>query len=500
MAPRDALLEWLASAAARINRQRWVQDGSWAAVGLAVLCVAYLAIVRFMRPQAVVAALLPLFIMAAIAILAALVARRARRPGLFEAAAAADTRAKLRDGLISAYCFTQGDEDAFQALHVRRSAAAAAGIDPRQLFPLVLPRGAVAAVAGALLAAAAVTMLPRAADAPVEPLKTAVPGSSDAGRASGPRHADGTDENAPAAGRTAPAGLWKQIDALAASFAGSGAGQSLMEAIAARDARAAAEGIRALKQNATVEAGGQRKPSAVDEQMNDVLAQGILERLSELLKAEDSAAAAQAPATTSERPTARLDNELRAEQEDTQRAAPRQQSEGEDAVNTLLRALSRSSAGGQDRVRGEADSMDGAGRASVGGGAMGRRVGVSTAGAGEGDQPGANVTPRADSDSIFGKKTERLEVQLRKVKLPEATLDAAEEEERGGTEEASYEATRAQAAHTAAQSVISGSSSTAESVLDGQQSPVEYREAVKRYTLTRHRREAEQRATASSAQ
>ena len=499
MAPRDALLEWLASAAARINRQRWVHDGSWATAGLAVLCAGYLAIVRFMRPPAVGAALLPLFLLVAIAILAALVARRVRRPGLLEAAAAADTRAKLRDGLISAYCFTQGDADAFQALHVRRSAETAAGIDPRQLFPLVLPRGAVAAVAGALLAAAAVTMLPRAADAPVEPLQAAVPGSSATARDASPRQTDGTEENAGAGSRSAPAGLWKQIDALAASFAGSGAGQSLMEAITARDARAAAEALRALKQDATAEAGGQRAPRTVDEQMNDVLAQGILERLSELLKGEDSAAA-QASATASERPTARLDNELRAEQEDTQRAAPRQQSEGEDAVNTLLRALSRSSAGGRDRVHGEADSMEGAGRASVGGGAMGRRVGMSGAGAGEGDQPGVNVTPQADSDSIFGRKTERLEVQLRNVKMPEATLDPAEEEDRGGTEEASYAATRAQAAHTAAQGVISGSSSAAESVLDGQQSPLEYREAVKRYTLTRHRREAEQRATAGSAQ
>jgi len=499
MALRDALLEWLTCAAACINRQRWLHDGSWATAGLALVWAGHLTIVRFVRPPAVGAALLPLMLLLAIAMLAVLVARRVRRPGLAEAAAAADVRAKLRDGLISAYCFTQGDADAFKALHVRRSAAVAAGIDPRQLFPLVVPRGAVAALGGALLAAAAVTMLPSAADAPAEPLQAAVPGSSDAARDAGHRHADGTEENAPAGSRTARAGLWKQIDALAASFAGSSAGQSLMEAIVARDARAAAEALRALTQDATAEAGGQHAPKTIDEQMNDVLAQGLVERLSELLKAEDSAAA-QAPATASERPTARLDNELRAEQEDMQRAAPRQQSEGEDAVNTHLRALSRSSVRGQDRVHGEADSMDGAGRASVGGGAMGRRVGMSSAGVGEGDQPGANVTPQPDSDSIFGRKTERLQVQLRNVKVPEATLDVTEGEDRRGTEEASYAATRAQAAQTAARSVIPRSSSAAESVLNGQQSPLEYREAVKRYTLTRHRREAEQRAVAGSGQ
>ena len=498
MAPRDALLEWLASAAARINRQRWLRDGSWAAAGLGVLWAGHLAIVRFVRPPTVATALLPLMLLFAIATLIVLVARRVRRPGLAEAADAADARAKLHDGLISAHCFTQDDEDAFKALHVRRSAAAAAGIDPRQLFPLVVPRGAVAILAAALLAAASVTMLPHAADSPVEPLQAAVPGSSDAVRDASHRRADGTEENTLAGSRIGP-GLWKQIDALAASFAGSTAGQSLMEAIAARDARAAAEALRPLKQDASAEAGGQHMPQTVDEQMNNVLAQGILERLSELLKAEDSAAA-QALAMANERPTAQLENELRAEQEDTQRAAPRQQSEGEDAVNTLLRALSRSSTAGRDRVRGEADSMDGAGRASVGGGAMGRRLGMSSAGAGEGDQPGANVTPQTDSDSIFGRKTERLAVQLRNVKVPEATLDAAEEEDRSGTEEASYAATRAQAAHTAAQGVILGSSSVAESVLDGQQSPLEYREAVKRYTMTRHRREAEQRAVTGSGQ
>ena len=102
MAPRDALLEWLTAAAARIYRQRWLHDGSWATAGLALVLAGHLAIVRFVRPPAVGAALLPLMLLLAIAILAVLVARRVRRPGLAEAAAAADVRAELRDGLISA--------------------------------------------------------------------------------------------------------------------------------------------------------------------------------------------------------------------------------------------------------------------------------------------------------------------------------------------------------------------------------------------------------------
>jgi hypothetical protein len=298
------------------------------------------------------------------------------------------------------------------------------------------------------------------------------------------------------------ASLWKQMEALVGELSGSTAGQSLAQAIAARDSRAAAQALDALQRDALQRAGDVRAPEAPDDQMSDALAKGILDRLADLLQAESAAGVAQpaAPADA-DRPTARLNSELRAEQEDAQRAAPRQQSAGEDAVNTLLRALSRSSTGGRDAVRGEAENAEGAGRASVGGGAMGRRVGVSSAGAGEGDQPAENVTPLPDGDAIFGQKTERLAVQLRTVKMKEGELDERDgSEDPRGTEEATYAATRAQAARTAAQAVGAASPSDAEGALEAQAAPLEFREAVKRYTLTRHRREPAAVQAAGDAQ
>ena len=303
-----------------------------------------------------------------------------------------------------------------------------------------------------------------------------------------PVGAGGVDEPADAAQKPAQAALWKQIETLTRAYTGSSDGQSLAQAIAARDARAAARAVQDL-----------RKPSISDparpgetpgEQMSDVLAQGILERLTALLQAEQGASARPAAAANAERPTARLDSELRAEQEDAQRSASRSQSAGEDALNTALRALSRNSASGRDMVHGEAESADGGGRANLGGGAMGRRVGVSSAGAGEGDQPTGEVAPLPADDSIFGRRTERLAVQLRAVKVPEGALDSGQgRDEAGGTEEGSFAATRAQAASKGLQSVREAAYADREGVLDPQRTPLEYREALKRYTLARHRRE-----------
>ncbi len=288
----------------------------------------------------------------------------------------------------------------------------------------------------------------------------------------------------------AAAALWKQLDALAGELSRRPGGPSLAQAVAARDARAAAQALRDAKQAdaaQTTAGGGTAKP---DEQMTSALAADILDRIAALMKAGDADGGARQPAAADpDRPTARLDRELRADQDDAQKSAPREQSAGEDALNTSLRALSRSSTGGRDNVHGEADSTEGAGRANVGGGAMGRRVNTSTAGAGDGDQPtGAATAP--EGDQVLGRKTERLAVQLRTVRLPRAD-DAARDDpdDPAGTEESFYAATRAQAARTAFASVGAVSRSTAEAAQAGSTAPLEFRDAVKRYTLARHRRE-----------
>jgi hypothetical protein len=486
---RDAVADWLAAAATRAARQRWLQGAAWAGAGVSVLAAGYAGIARW-APREVLAALTPLLILAGVVFLAAVAARWSRREVLSAVAAAADERAGLSDHLLSAHCFsgeTRGD--AFRDLHLQRTAALTRSLDVRRVFPMRVPAAAAATVLVAALIFGVSASLP-SSPAREAPGVIAPSASSEASAPHAPPSASMHTEDSEHRTR---ASLWKQIESLAAELSASTVGESLAQAIAARDARAAAQALRAAQTDAAKPLAQPRSLEAPDEQMSEALAQGIMDRLAELLKAEEQAAAQPAAASgEADRPTARLDRELRAEQEDAQRAAPRQQSAGEDALNTSLRALSRSSAGGRDMVHGEADNAEGAGRASVGGGAMGRRVGVSSAGAGEGDQPGANVAARPDGDSIFGRRTERLAVQLRSARMTSAgdeAPDSAREEE-GGTEESSYAATRAQAARVATQEAGTAPGSDAENVLEQTGTPLALREAVKRYTLARHRREA----------
>jgi hypothetical protein len=487
--PEEKLAAWLQRAARRAARQRLLRDLAWAATAMLALAAGYIGIIRLVQPEAVVAALAPLIVVVAVAIVVSVLARRWPRPSLAAVAAAADSRAALHDSLLSAHCFVHEARDAFQTLHLRRAAHLADGLDVQRLFPLELPRAAVAAAFIASTAGALVWMLPPPTESAVEAASAAAAMRSGNVQNDDPAGAGGADEPADAAQKPAQAALWKQIETLTRAYTGSSDGQSLAQAIAARDARAAARAVQDLKKPSTSDPA--RAAETPGEQMSDVLAQGILERLTALLQAEQGASARPAAAAANaERPTARLDSELRAEQEDAQRSASRSQSAGEDALNTALRALSRNSASGRDMVHGEAESADGGGRANLGGGAMGRRVGVSSAGAGEGDQPTGEVAPLPADDNIFGRRTERLAVQLRAVKVPEGALDSAQgRDEGGGTEEGSFAATRAQAASKAVQSVGEAAYADSEGVLDPQRTPLEYREALKRYTLARHRRE-----------
>lgn len=504
MTPRDVLLGWLNDAALRVCRQRWLHEGAWGLAGLLVLVASHAVIVRFASAPAVVAAIEPLLLLVAIAIVVGVVARRWRRPDFAGLAASVDAKAGLHDELRSAHWFAaQAGENPFVDLHLGRAARITEGLAIPGLFPLRVPRNAVVVAAIALIVGAGAWSLPRGStprtDDPIATMGDATRVARDDPRSAAP---DGVpDSTTEHARQRVAATLWKQLEALAGELSGRPGGQSLAQAVAARDARAAAQALRALQKDSSGQTTATAGAEAPNEQMSDVLAQGILERLAELLKAGEANAGGRGSGEAeAERPTARLDRELREDQDDAQRSAPRQQSAGEDALNTSLRALSRTSTGGRDAVHGEADSTEGAGRASVGGGAMGRRVGVSGAGAGEGDQPTGNVAAIPEGDEVLGRRTERLAVQLRAVKVPERELDEREgHEDPAGTEESFYAATRAQAARAGFESVGAASRSEAESALAAERSPIEFREAVKRYTLARHRREPDSNRASGGA-
>ena len=88
---------------------------------------------------------------------------------------------------------------------------------------------------------------------------------------------------------------------------------------------------------------------------------------------------------------------------------------------------------------------------------MGRRIGTSTAGAGDGDRPVGNLVPPQEGDTVLGRRTERLEVQLRRTVKLEPDETRAGGDGSVSPEESFYTATRAQAARTGFKTVESGS-------------------------------------------
>jgi hypothetical protein len=220
--------------------------------------------------------------------------------------------------------------------------------------------------------------------------------------------------------------------------------------------------------------------------MSAQLAQGILERLQSLMESSgDSMLEARTDRPAPAQHTAHLTEQLREEVSDAQRDKGGRHSEGETYLNDMLRAISRSSIGERQVVQGDGELAQDHGRTSLGGGAMGRRVGVSRAGGGDGERPQGNPAGGAQSDAVLGTRTERLQAQLQKVRV-EGGDDAQSED---GSEEDFYAATRAQAAQLGYRAVNARPAAATEAVVSAEQTPLAYREAVKQYSLMQHRKE-----------
>jgi len=156
----------------------------------------------------------------------------------------------------------------------------------------------------------------------------------------------------------------------------------------------------------------------------------------------------------------------------------------EQALNTTLQAMSRDSTGGREVIRGEANPMQGLGRSSVGSGAMGRRVGVSTGGAGDGAQPTGSPQANAQAEPVLGRKTMRLQLQMQTVKIDQGQTENAD-----GSDESFYAATQAQAARSTYEAIVAKQETGIEQSSGNAQLPLAYRDAARRYTVRQHRRE-----------
>ena len=219
--------------------------------------------------------------------------------------------------------------------------------------------------------------------------------------------------------------------------------------------------------------------------MSPEVAQGILDRLQELLNQDDE------PAAQNARPIAeqgelRLSQEQNSEPRDSQQRDKAHRDQAEDLLNAAMRSLSRNDIGGRQAVggQGEAQGSQEGGATDVNGGAMGRRVNRSQAGAGDGNAPPGNPSGSADAEPVLGKQTLRLATQLQRRNVGGS---AAEKDE--GTPEAFYAATQAQASRLELQNVEGAVRGAGEEALERRQLPLAYRSAVKKYFLTEHEKE-----------
>jgi hypothetical protein len=494
MSERDILLRWLAGAAARLRVARRLRDAGMLGCALFGLLALH-QIVRALVPvPAVVAALTPLFILATLACAGRFAWRLSRRVTLAEAAGAADARAGLKDELKSAYWLGERSAEArarpaLVPLLMRRAAGDAQRLDPRRLFPLRLPGSMAAALGLALLTATLGWLSPRIAYPTAD--RGEVGDALPAGRPPA-QPAPQTGRQAPRDATSLPVApereraAWSALDKLAASLHGGADADDLKRAVAARDAQRAAQLLAAVQRREAAAAlqGPAARPEG--EQMSAQLAQGILERLQSLMESSgDSMLEARTDRPAPAQHTAHLTEQLREEVSDAQRDKGGRHSEGETYLNDMLRAISRSSIGERQVVQGDGELAQDHGRTSLGGGAMGRRVGVSRAGGGDGERPQGNPAGGAQSDAVLGTRTERLQAQLQKVRV-EGGDDAQSED---GSEEDFYAATRAQAAQLGYRAVNARPAAATEAVVSAEQTPLAYREAVKQYSLMQHRKE-----------
>src|SRR5690348_6547134 len=107
MSDREILLRWLAAAARRSRWQRRLPELARLACALAALALLDRVLAAAGAPDAVVAGVRPLLLLAALTLTGLFAWRCSRRVSLADTARAADGRAALNDELRSAHWFAQ---------------------------------------------------------------------------------------------------------------------------------------------------------------------------------------------------------------------------------------------------------------------------------------------------------------------------------------------------------------------------------------------------------
>jgi len=460
------------------------------ACALFALCLLAEVLEIFGVPAHVQSAVVTLFVIAALAVVALFTWRLARATTLAQAAGAADTRAGLKDELKSAHWFAQrAARDAFVELMLARAARTAQTLDARRLFPLALPRSALAALSLAVLTIALAGFAPRIA-LPVVREPMSGPASPAAAKTRAATMVENEIEKI-AAQSASPniakkddlTAAWSQLERLTKELPAGAEEDPIKGAAAARDARVAAQLLQASERNRTAAAptdpavGSRRELKSAD------TVQRILEALQGISNNEFKAPP-ETPTKAEITPTIRTATRLREQAREERRKITGTPAQGEVTLNSRLRAISRAGVGMREVAYGEGEAGEAGSQTSVSGAASGDRTGRSQAGGSEGEHPNSSPTGAGDDQPVLGERTERLVAQLEKMS-GERNEDSKQEE----TEEEFYAATQRQASQVEFESIIAQWRERREAVVRPGGTPLSYREAVKRYFLSQHARD-----------
>ena len=115
---------------------------------------------------------------------------------------------------------------------------------------------------------------------------------------------------------------------------------------------------------------------------------------------------------------------------------------------------------------------------------MGRRLGLSQAGAGSQDPATGNPDGSIASDPVLGTPTLKLQTQLRRVGVRTGRI-----EDNDGSIDTFFSATQSQESALSYEAVVGRQTASKEEILEVRQLPLAYRAAVRNYFLTGHSRE-----------
>ncbi len=498
MKNRDVLIFALTTIARRLRLNAVLCEFAWMACVISGAFVLYQILAAAIAATTVVSALQTLLTLLLIGVIGFFALRGMRPITLELVASTADGHADLKDELKSGYWFArQTEASPFIELQIQRAALTAQRINPRELFPITIPRSAFAAV-GLAFAAGLLSWLAPHFGHPQSPRAesnaTGVPTTSGEARKPQPlsnplaavgQNPVGASERTPTPGARGADAAWAKLETAIRAL---GQGEELRDMAAAINYRDAARAVQLLeefdrrREFARAQSGG-RTFADPGRASPDLLA-----RLQELFSPGGNVPQSALDASTGDELAHAL--ALAQKMDDDMRASGANNPAShnlEEGTNPLQAAVPLQRFGPREARRSQGQGGEFAGTTDVEGGAMGRRVTQSNLGAG--GKPSANEANNSntiEAEQVLGTRTMRLAAQLKRVKIEGNSPRGGDAQ---GIADAAYAATRAQQAQFAYQNAPQHARYVTESTMIGERIPLAYRGAVKEYFLDLNRNE-----------